>query len=212
MRPHGPHGLQPTRFLCPWQSPGKNTGVGCHFLLSDCLWYDQTTKTFKHLFMGICWPHLVVIVLLFQYLIWMTENSLILVQNQYIWQNKLFLVRKPLESLLKIRDVIPSLGCRCSGSFFRGHLSPQVSWTNMIKYFPGFCHRPFSFYVCVLECIFYGHLALLATQFLKFIRNFHDSKEQDAKIKYPVCMYANSGIIVVSESQISYPISFSLLS
>ena len=22
-----------TRLLCPWDSPGKNTGVGCHFLL-----------------------------------------------------------------------------------------------------------------------------------------------------------------------------------
>ena len=28
-----PHGLQPARLLCPWDSPGKNTGVGCHFLL-----------------------------------------------------------------------------------------------------------------------------------------------------------------------------------
>ena len=28
-----PHGRQPTRLLCPWDSPGKNTGVGCHFLL-----------------------------------------------------------------------------------------------------------------------------------------------------------------------------------
>ena len=28
-----PHRLQPTRILCPWDSPGKNTGVGCHFLL-----------------------------------------------------------------------------------------------------------------------------------------------------------------------------------
>ena len=28
-----PHGLQPTRILCPWDSPGKNTGVGCHCLL-----------------------------------------------------------------------------------------------------------------------------------------------------------------------------------
>ena len=28
-----PHRLQPTRLLCPWGSPGKNTGVGCHFLL-----------------------------------------------------------------------------------------------------------------------------------------------------------------------------------
>ena len=27
------HGLQPARILCPWDFPGKNTGVGCHFLL-----------------------------------------------------------------------------------------------------------------------------------------------------------------------------------
>ena len=29
-------GLQPTRLLCPWDSPGKDTGVGCHFLLCGC--------------------------------------------------------------------------------------------------------------------------------------------------------------------------------
>ena len=28
-----PHRWQPTRLLCPWDSPSKNTGVGCHFLL-----------------------------------------------------------------------------------------------------------------------------------------------------------------------------------
>ena len=28
-----PHGLQPSRLPRPWDSPGKNTGVGCHFLL-----------------------------------------------------------------------------------------------------------------------------------------------------------------------------------
>ena len=28
-----PHGLQPHRLLCPWDSTGKNTGMGCHFLL-----------------------------------------------------------------------------------------------------------------------------------------------------------------------------------
>ena len=28
-----PHRRQPTRLLHPWDSPGKNTGVGCHFLL-----------------------------------------------------------------------------------------------------------------------------------------------------------------------------------
>ena len=29
----GPHGLEPAQLLCPWVFPGKNTGVGCHFLL-----------------------------------------------------------------------------------------------------------------------------------------------------------------------------------
>ena len=28
-----PHRRQPTRLSRPWDSPGKNTGVGCHFLL-----------------------------------------------------------------------------------------------------------------------------------------------------------------------------------
>ena len=32
-----PHGLYPARLLCPWDSPGKNTGVGCHFLLQGIL-------------------------------------------------------------------------------------------------------------------------------------------------------------------------------
>ena len=27
------HGLQPARLPCPWDCPGKNTGVGCHFFL-----------------------------------------------------------------------------------------------------------------------------------------------------------------------------------
>ena len=26
------HGLKPARLLCPWNFPGKNTGVGCHYL------------------------------------------------------------------------------------------------------------------------------------------------------------------------------------
>ena len=31
--PCGPHGLQPTRLIRPWDFPGKSTGVGCHCLL-----------------------------------------------------------------------------------------------------------------------------------------------------------------------------------
>ena len=29
----GPHGLKPAKLLGPWDSPGKNTGLGCHGLL-----------------------------------------------------------------------------------------------------------------------------------------------------------------------------------
>ena len=32
-RPLRPHGLSPPGSSVPWDSPGKNTGVGCHFLL-----------------------------------------------------------------------------------------------------------------------------------------------------------------------------------
>ena len=32
-----PHGLQPARLLCPWDIPGKNIGVGCHFLFQEIL-------------------------------------------------------------------------------------------------------------------------------------------------------------------------------
>jgi len=38
-----PHGLQPTRLLHPWNSPGKNTGVGCHFLL-QCMKVESESE------------------------------------------------------------------------------------------------------------------------------------------------------------------------
>ena len=41
---YDPVGLLSARFLCPWNSPGKNTGVGCHFLLQGCFpkWFDNS--------------------------------------------------------------------------------------------------------------------------------------------------------------------------
>ena len=38
-RTEGPGGLQPTRLLCPWDFPGKSTGVGCHCLLQSIMLY-----------------------------------------------------------------------------------------------------------------------------------------------------------------------------
>ena len=39
VRLYRPHGLQPTRLLRPWDSPGKNPGVGCHYLLQRVALY-----------------------------------------------------------------------------------------------------------------------------------------------------------------------------
>ena len=38
-----PHGLQPTRLLCPWDFPGKSTGVGCRCLLR--VWFPSIVKS-----------------------------------------------------------------------------------------------------------------------------------------------------------------------
>ena len=38
-----PHRRQPTRLPCPWDSTGKNTGVGCHFLL-QCMKVKSESK------------------------------------------------------------------------------------------------------------------------------------------------------------------------
>ena len=41
-----PHG--PTRLLCPWGSPGKNTGVGCHFLFQGIFLTQGLNPGFLH--------------------------------------------------------------------------------------------------------------------------------------------------------------------
>ena len=38
-----PHGLQPTRLFRLWDSPGQNTGVGCHFLL-QCMKLESESE------------------------------------------------------------------------------------------------------------------------------------------------------------------------
>ena len=51
-----PMDLEPTRLLCPWDSPGKNAGVGCHALFqgifltqgSNCISYISCIGTHTH--------------------------------------------------------------------------------------------------------------------------------------------------------------------
>ena len=43
-----PQGLQLTRMLCPWDFPGKNTGVCCHFLLQGVFLTQREKSRFLH--------------------------------------------------------------------------------------------------------------------------------------------------------------------
>ena len=49
-----PHRRQPTRLPCPWDSPGKSTGVGCHFLL-QCMKVKSESEVFQSCLAQ--WPH-----------------------------------------------------------------------------------------------------------------------------------------------------------
>ena len=51
-----PHGLEPTRILCSWDFPGKNTGAGCHFLLQGSLPSPGMEPASPALAGGFCTP------------------------------------------------------------------------------------------------------------------------------------------------------------
>ena len=53
-----PRRRQPTRLPHPWDSPGKNTGVGCHFLL-QCMKMKSESEV-AQLCMTLCRPRLLV--------------------------------------------------------------------------------------------------------------------------------------------------------
>ena len=43
-----PHGLQPSRVLCPWDFPGKNTGVDCYSLLQGIFLTQGSNLSLLH--------------------------------------------------------------------------------------------------------------------------------------------------------------------
>ena len=43
-----PHGLQPATRLCPWNFPGRNTGVGCHCLLQEIFLTQGSNPSLLH--------------------------------------------------------------------------------------------------------------------------------------------------------------------
>ena len=59
-----PHGLKPTRLPCPWNSPGKNTGVGSHSLLQGIFLTQGLNLGLLHCrqipyYLSLSWPFLI---------------------------------------------------------------------------------------------------------------------------------------------------------
>ena len=64
-----PHGLHPTRLLCPWDFPGNSTGVGCHCLLQILSYYVSKYTLFLKILYGfsiICLPNIFVCIMIFK--------------------------------------------------------------------------------------------------------------------------------------------------
>ena len=47
-----PHELSPASFLCLWDLPGKNIGVGCHFLLQGIFLTQESNSGLLHWMVG----------------------------------------------------------------------------------------------------------------------------------------------------------------
>ena len=52
-----PHRLQPARPLCPWDSPGKKAGAGCHFLLRGVVLTQGSNQSLFSTLAGGCSHH-----------------------------------------------------------------------------------------------------------------------------------------------------------
>ena len=89
-----PHGLQPTRLLHPWDSPGKSTEVGCHCLLCHTLLLSLNFHcVLKRKNMNLFIP-------IIYFLFWNYTWKLFISKRVYLrfWQNKLkkFWQNKPI--------------------------------------------------------------------------------------------------------------------
>ena len=90
-----PHRWQPTRLPCPWDSPGKNTGVGCHSLLQRII-LTQGSNCASYIGRWILYC-------------WATREALFLIAGKpYFWQHA---------NLLKIKSVCRKISLYISLDF-----------------------------------------------------------------------------------------------
>ena len=127
-----PHGLQPARLLCPWDSPGKNTGVGCHALFQGILQTQGSNPQFLH------WQ----------------ASSLPRESLGKPWQ-PLILSDLPVLPLPERQKVQNHTGC---GVFRLGSFTQQ--WIRVFRFLP-VVSWPISFCHCVIfRCVDYHSLSI----------------------------------------------------
>ena len=106
-----PHRLQPAKLLCPWDSPGKNTGVGCHALLQGIFPTQYRTQVScigrQNLY---CWCHLrsPIHVSLFVY-IFLSNNHVhthTYVHAHRIIYNPVYFIKRNLTRLLEGKEIL----------------------------------------------------------------------------------------------------------
>ena len=94
-----PHGLQPSRLLHPWDSPGKSTGVGCHCLLR----LIANGGLISRLILSVIWLRHTVLCCLLQWSWMMVEGkklSVTLHEVEWAIQSGFFLFKTLISSLV----------------------------------------------------------------------------------------------------------------
>ena len=128
-----PHRRQPTRLPRPWDSPGKNTGVGCHFLLQRMKMKSESESVIPSSHLILCRPLLLLPPILPSIGVFSNESALsirwpkhwsfsfiISLSNEYS-RSISFAVQGTLESLLQHHSSKASI-LQCSAFIIRKQL------------------------------------------------------------------------------------------
>ena len=91
-----PYGLWPTRLLCPRNSPGKNTGVGCHALLQGI--FPTQGRDPRLLCLLHCWQ------VLYHYH-WEAQGYLFTASQIFILYLSVYVAM--LQFVIKVSDLVP---------------------------------------------------------------------------------------------------------
>ena len=156
-----PHGLQPTRLLHPWDSPGKNTGVDCHFLLQGIFPTQGLNPGLLHC-RWILYHWAISEALMNTIIIGILFNFFLLLILYYYYEWKFFFVLlftcNPLCIFLFMHFVCLSIGGLFALSFIHlliQYINGKHCWI-LCQYFPHpvfSCYHSFAFHEQVLHFV-----------------------------------------------------------